>query len=86
MKIWNGESLWETNLSYVIIPETIDPATGLIVQPEMGVRSKYREWPAKKVRTDGSVVPNTPEQNRWIKYVNEITVICSDPTETIKTW
>ena len=41
---------------------------------------------SRKTRTDGSVVPNTPEQNRWIKYVNEITVICSDPTETIKTW
>ena len=84
MKIWNGQSLWATNLSYDIIPEITDPDTGLIVQPEMGVRSKYREWPTKKTRTDGSVVPNTPEQNRWIEYVNDITVICSDPNETIK--
>ena len=38
----------------------------------------------EKTRIDGSVVPNTPEQNRWIEYANDITVICSDPTEPIK--
>ena len=43
MQIWNGKSLWATNLPYDIIPEITDPDTGLIVQPEMGVRSKYRE-------------------------------------------
>ena len=32
MRIWNGQSLWETNLSYDIIPEITDPDTGLIVQ------------------------------------------------------
>jgi hypothetical protein len=56
MKIWNGQSLWATNLSYDIIPEIKDPESGLIVQPETGVRAKYREWPTKKTRTDGSVL------------------------------
>ena len=27
MRIWNGESLWETNLSYDTIPEITDPDT-----------------------------------------------------------
>ena len=73
MQIWNGASLWATNPPYEIIEAITDPETDLVVQPETGVRPKYREWPTKKTRTDGSVVPNTPEQNRWIKYVNEIT-------------
>ena len=84
LKIWNGESLWETNLPYVVIPEILDPVTGLVVQPETGVRPKYREWPAKKVLANGSVIPHTPEQKRWIEYVQHISVICSDPTKPIK--
>ncbi|MFB1018903.1 MAG: hypothetical protein QMC37_01510, partial [Flavobacteriales bacterium] len=60
MQIWNGTSLWATNLPYEVIPEITDPETGLVVQPETGVRPKHREWPTKKTRTDGSAIPNTP--------------------------
>ena len=84
MQIWNGASLWATNPPYEIIDAIIDSETELVVQPEKGVREKHREWPTKKFRADGSAIPNTPEQNRWIEYVNNTTVICTDPTETIK--
>ena len=53
MKIWNGQGLWATNLSYDTIPEIKDPESGLIVQPETGVRAKYREWPTKKLVQTG---------------------------------
>ena len=64
MQLWNGKSFWATNLPYEVIPSITDPATGLVVQPETGVRAKHRKWPEKKVRGDGSVVPYTPEQER----------------------
>ena len=79
MQIWNGKSLWATNLPYEVIPKITDPDTGLVVQPETGVRAKCRKWPERKAG-----VPLTPEQERWIEYVNDITMTCSDPTETIK--
>jgi hypothetical protein len=71
--------LWATNLPYEVIPKITDPDTGLVVQPETGVRAKCRRWPEKKAG-----VPLTPEQERWVEYVNDITMTCTDPTETIK--
>ena len=84
MQIWNGASLWATNPPYEIIDAIIDSDTELVVQPEMGVRKIHREWPTRKTRADGSAIPNTPEQDRWVEYVNNITSSCSDPRETIK--
>jgi len=75
--------LWSTNLPYVVTQEVRDDS-GIVQQPETGVRPQYREWPAKKVLANGNILPHTPEQKRWIEYVQDITAICSDPTKPVK--
>ena len=75
--------MWSTNLPYVVTQEVRDDS-GIVQQPETGVRPQYREWPAKKVLANGNILPHTPEQKRWIEYVQDITVICSDPTKPVK--
>ena len=75
--------MWNTNLPCVVTQEVRD-ASGIVQQPEMGVRAKYRKWPVKKIFANGNVVPHTPEQKRWVEYVQHISVICSDPTKPIK--